>query len=144
MKVSPPDGAHAVAWAAPVADSVWALLMILGTLVLNWQQTDTSTGLAGFLNRTFYLIGLGLFLGILARRAMRGAIWGAFLGFVAAGSFYVLAPLGGYVVMFAVWMGTWFAAALPTNGAGVLPAGCRFESYGGFRRGVRRRWSERR
>ena len=25
-------------WAAPVADSVWALLMILGALVLNWLQ----------------------------------------------------------------------------------------------------------
>ena len=50
-------------WAAPVADSAWALLMIFGTLVLNWLQSDISTGPVGFLNRMIDLIGLGLYLG---------------------------------------------------------------------------------
>jgi len=54
-------------WAAPVADSVWALLMILGALVLNWLQSETTTGFVGFLNRTVDLVALGLFLG--------GAAW---------------------------------------------------------------------
>jgi uncharacterized membrane protein YdbT with pleckstrin-like domain len=50
-------------WAAPVADSRWAVLMLLGALVLSWLQTDAATGLVGFVNRTFGLLALALFLG---------------------------------------------------------------------------------
>jgi hypothetical protein len=92
-------GALAMAAVSTIGDFVWA----------TWIPRHRPV--YGMTHGTLLFLGLGLFLGILARRAMRGAIWGAFLGFVAAGSFYVLAPLGGYVVMFAVWMGTWFAVS---------------------------------
>jgi Bacterial PH domain/Short C-terminal domain len=50
-------------WVAPVSDSGWAILMVLGALVLGWVQPDRSTGLLGFLARAMELIQLGLFLG---------------------------------------------------------------------------------
>ena len=63
----------------------------------------------GMTHGTLLFLAIGLYLGVLARLPLRGATLGAILGFAAAGSFYVLAPLAGYVVMFPVWMGTWFA-----------------------------------
>ena len=50
-------------WMAPLADSKWAILMILGALVLAWLQTDSTTGLFGFVNRVLGLFQIGLFLG---------------------------------------------------------------------------------
>jgi len=48
-------------WFAPVADSKWAILMILGSFVVAWLQTDQTTGIIGFGNRILELIQLGLF-----------------------------------------------------------------------------------
>jgi uncharacterized membrane protein YdbT with pleckstrin-like domain len=50
-------------WAAPVADSKWAILMVLGSFVLGIVQPDATTGLLGFLARSIELIRLGLFFG---------------------------------------------------------------------------------
>jgi hypothetical protein len=50
-------------WVAPVTDSGWAILMVLGALFLGWVQPDRSTGILGFLARAIELIQLGLFLG---------------------------------------------------------------------------------
>lgn len=50
-------------WAAPVADSWKAVLLILGSLVLAWLQTDAAVGVMGFVNRILGLLELGLFLG---------------------------------------------------------------------------------
>jgi hypothetical protein len=41
-----------------------------------------------------------------------GAIAGAVVGLVAAGSFYLLAPVAGYGVMFVTWVGAWLALSL--------------------------------
>jgi hypothetical protein len=54
---------------------------------------------------------VGLFLGALARRPLAGAVGGAAIGLLAAGSFYVLAPIAGYSVMFVSWFGVWIALA---------------------------------
>lgn len=50
-------------WAAPVADSKWAILMVLGSFLLAWIEPDATTGLLGFLARSIQLIRLGLFFG---------------------------------------------------------------------------------
>lgn len=50
-------------WFAPLADSMWAILMIIGALVLSWLEPDASDGVMGFIGRVIELIKLGLFLG---------------------------------------------------------------------------------
>ena len=50
-------------WAAMVADSGAAVLMIIGALVVAWLQTPETGGLIGFINRVLGLIELALFLG---------------------------------------------------------------------------------
>jgi hypothetical protein len=66
----------------------------------------------GLTHGTLLFLTIGLFLGVLARRAAAGAMWGAALGFLAAGSFYVLAPAVGFSAMFVVWMGVWMGLAV--------------------------------
>lgn len=50
-------------WAALFVNSVWAIAMVLGSLLLAWIQPGSETGILGFFNRTIELIRLGLFLG---------------------------------------------------------------------------------
>ena len=50
-------------WAAPVADSKWAILLVLGSFLLAWIEPDATTGLLGFLAKSVQLIRLGLFFG---------------------------------------------------------------------------------
>jgi uncharacterized membrane protein YdbT with pleckstrin-like domain len=50
-------------WFAPVADSGWAILMLLAVVVLAWLQPATREGLFSFVWRLVDLIQLGLFLG---------------------------------------------------------------------------------
>ena len=50
-------------WAALITDSVWALVMIVASIVLAWIQPDASTGLLGFFSRIIELLRLGLFFG---------------------------------------------------------------------------------
>jgi uncharacterized membrane protein YdbT with pleckstrin-like domain len=50
-------------WLSPLADSKWAILMILGSLVVAWLQTDATNGVMGFINRVLDLLRLGLFFG---------------------------------------------------------------------------------
>jgi hypothetical protein len=65
----------------------------------------------GLTHGTLLFLAVGLFFGVLARRPAAGAMWGAALGFLAAGSFYVLAPMVGYSAMFVVWVAIWMALA---------------------------------
>jgi len=55
---------------------------------------------------------IGLYLGTLAKRPSVGALGGAAIGLLAAGSFYVLAPVAGYTVMFVVWAFVWLGLAI--------------------------------
>jgi len=53
-------------WIAPLGDSIWAILLIVGALIAAWLQGDSTTGVAGFLNRGLELVRLALFLGGIA------------------------------------------------------------------------------
>jgi hypothetical protein len=66
----------------------------------------------GLTHGTVLFLAIGFFLGALARRPAAGAMWGAVLGLVAAGSFYALAPIVGYSAMFVVWIAMWMALAV--------------------------------
>jgi uncharacterized membrane protein YdbT with pleckstrin-like domain len=50
-------------WIAPLADSKWAILMLLAVVVLAWLQPATREGFFSFVWRLVDLIQLGLFLG---------------------------------------------------------------------------------
>ena len=65
----------------------------------------------GMTHGTLLFAVLGLVLGWLAGRRVAGLLSGAGVGFVAAGSFYLLAPMVGFSVMFAVWFGVWLGLA---------------------------------
>ena len=66
----------------------------------------------GLTHGTLLFLAIGLFLGVLSRQPAMGAMLGAALGFVAAGAFYLLAPVVGYSAMFIVWIALWLALAL--------------------------------
>src|SRR3954452_21285492 len=53
-------------WAAPVADSWKALLLIIASGVLAWLQTDQTDGIIGFGNRVLNLLEIAFLLGGLA------------------------------------------------------------------------------
>jgi uncharacterized membrane protein YdbT with pleckstrin-like domain len=53
-------------WIAPLGDSKWAILMVVGALAAAWLQGDVTTGVSGFVNRILELLRLTLFLGGLA------------------------------------------------------------------------------
>jgi hypothetical protein len=93
-------GAMAVAAVSTLGDFVWAA----GNLRHRPEY--------GLTHGTLLFLAIGFFLGVLAGRPAAGALWGAGLGFLAAGSFYVLAPLVGYSAMFVVWIAMWVALAV--------------------------------
>jgi Bacterial PH domain/Short C-terminal domain len=53
-------------WFALVADSKWAILMIVVALVAAWLQSDATSGIGGFFNRSLGLIQQALWLGAIA------------------------------------------------------------------------------
>jgi len=61
----------------------------------------------GLTHGTLLFLVVGLYLGLVARRPAYGAIAGTLIGFIAAASFYLLAPMTGVWIMFAVWIGAW-------------------------------------
>jgi len=63
----------------------------------------------GLAHGTLLCLWMGLYLGLLTRRVAGGAAGGAAVGFLAAGSFYALAPVVGYSAMFASWIFLWMA-----------------------------------
>jgi hypothetical protein len=93
-------GALAMAAVSTFGDFVWAM----------WIPRHRPV--YGMTHGTLLFLAIGAYLGILARRPLQGAAAGAVLGFAAAGSFYLLAPLAGYVVMLVVWFATWVGLSL--------------------------------
>jgi hypothetical protein len=66
----------------------------------------------GLAHGALLFLGIGAYLGALERELLRGAVAGALIGLLAAGGFYLLAPIAGYSVMFAVWAFIWLALAI--------------------------------
>jgi putative intracellular protease/amidase len=100
---------------APVAALAGALLLgglnTFGDFV--WARYVAShRTVFGLAHGTLLLMAVGLYLGVLRRRAALGALAGALVGLLAAASFYALAPLLGYRAMVVSWMALWIGFAL--------------------------------
>ena len=93
-------GAVSIAGVSTLGDFIWAGLHL------------RHRPLYGLAHGTLLFLCIGLYLGLLARKPYLGALAGAGIGLAAAGSFYVLAPIAGYSVMFAVWAFVWLALAV--------------------------------
>ena len=63
-------------------------------------------------------MGIGAYLGALARRPARGAVAGGLIGVAAAAGFYLLARVIGYAAMVVMWMAFWVAFGV-LNGRGL-------------------------
>jgi hypothetical protein len=92
-------GAALIAAVSTLGDFVWAGLNL---------RHRVAYGLA---HGTILFLCMGAYFGSLQNNTLRGAMYGAAIGFAAAGSFYVLAPIAGYSVMFFVWAFVWIALA---------------------------------
>ena len=62
-------------WFALVADSKWAILFVVVALAAGWLQSDSTTGIGGFFNRSLGLIQQGLWLGALGWIAYNAIAW---------------------------------------------------------------------
>jgi hypothetical protein len=93
-------GALLIAAVSTLGDFVWAGLHL---------RHRTEYGLA---HGAILFLCMGAYFGSLHRKTLIGAMYGAAIGLAAAGSFYVLAPIAGYSVMFFVWAFVWIALAV--------------------------------
>jgi hypothetical protein len=93
-------GALLIAAVSTAGDFVWAGLHL---------RHRTEYGLA---HGAILFLCMGAYFGSLQHQALTGALYGAAIGFAAAGSFYLLAPVAGYSVMFFVWAFVWVALAV--------------------------------
>jgi hypothetical protein len=100
-------GAVLIAVVSTLGDFVWAGLHLRHRVVY------------GLAHGTILFLCMGAYFGSLKNNTVMGAIYGAAIGFAAAGSFYLLAPVAGYSVMFFVWAFVWIALAF-VAGAPVL------------------------
>ena len=92
-------GALVIAAVSTLGDFVWAGLHLRHRMVF------------GLAHGCLLFLCIGAYFGSLERQTLKGAIYGAAIGFSAAGSFYLLAPMAGYSVMFFVWAFVWIALA---------------------------------
>ena len=93
-------GALLIAGVSTLGDFIWAGLHL------------RHRPLYGLTHGTLLFLCIGVYLGVLAKQPYLGALAGAITGLLAAGSFYVLAPIAGYSVMFVVWAFVWLALAV--------------------------------
>jgi hypothetical protein len=101
--------------AAIVGALVLAALNTFGDLL--WARfVSRHRAVLGLAHGTLLLLALGLFLGLLRSRPLRGALSGAAVGLMAALSFYALAPLLGWAAMFVSWMALWIGFAFVDGG----------------------------
>ena len=93
-------GALAIAAVSTLGDYLWA----------NFLPHHRS--IYGLTHGTLLFLAVGLYLGARAHKAATGAAGGGLLGFLAAGSFYVLRPVLGYTAMFLMYIGVWVGLGL--------------------------------
>jgi hypothetical protein len=90
-------GALAIAAVSTLGDFIWA----------TWIPRHRP--IYGLTHGALLFCSVGLYLGFLGKKPAAGAIAGALIGGLAAGSFYVLAPFVGFSIMFALWFAVWIA-----------------------------------
>jgi len=88
-------GSVAIGALSTIGDFVWA----------NWI-TEHGRGV-GFTHGAILFLCFGLFLGILAKRPIAGALAGVLIGVAATGSFYLLRPVVGRWMMVLAYVGAW-------------------------------------
>jgi hypothetical protein len=93
-------GALLIAAVSTLGDFVWAGLHLRHRVVY------------GLAHGAILFLCMGAYFGSLERKTLLGAMYGAATGLAAAGSFYLLAPVAGYSVMFFVWALVWMAMAV--------------------------------
>jgi len=101
-------GALLIAGISTVGDFAWAGLHLRHRVVY------------GLAHGAILFLCIGAYLASLQKRTLIGALYGAAIGLAAAGSFYLLAPMAGYAVMFFVWAFVWIALAVLVTR--ILPA----------------------
>ena len=104
-------GALLIAAVSTLGDFVWAGLHL---------RHRVAYGLA---HGAILFLCMGAYFGSLQHNTLKGAMYGAAIGLAAAGSFYVLAPVAGYSVMFFVWAFIWIALAFLVGSTPVLLRG---------------------
>src|SRR5215210_2463840 len=88
-----------------------AAVMTLGDFV--WARWITQhRAIYGLIHGSAFCLGIGLYLGALRGRALRGALAGPAIGLSAAAVYYALATVIGYAAMFVMWMILWAAFGL--------------------------------
>ena len=92
-------GALLIAAISTLGDFMWAGLHLRHRVVY------------GLTHGALLFLCMGAYVGSLQKKTLTGAVYGAAIGLAAAGSFYVLAPIAGYSVMFFVWAFVWIALA---------------------------------
>ncbi len=92
-------GAILIAAVSTAGDFVWAGLQLRHRMVY------------GLAHGAALFLCIGAFFGWLERKPLAGALWGALIGLVAAGCFYLLAPVAGYGIMAVIWAFVWLAVA---------------------------------
>lgn len=93
-------GSLAIAALSTVGDFVWATWLPEHRMVY------------GLTHGTLLFLAIGHLLGDVSGRRAAGTIGGAAIGFVGAGTFYLLAPVVGFLAMFVAWIGIWIALAM--------------------------------
>ena len=101
---------------AGIANAVAGALVIAGLSTFGdfaWARWITShRAVFGLLHGTLLCLGIGLYLGALRMRPVRGAVAGAAIGLGAAAGYYALATIMGFAAMFVLWMALWAAFGL--------------------------------
>ena len=101
-------GSLLIAAVSTVGDFVWAGLNLRHRVIY------------GLAHGAILFACIGGYFGLLDRRMLRGAMSGAGIGLAAAATFYVLAPLAGYSIMFFVWAFLWVGLAWVAGNRPVL------------------------
>jgi hypothetical protein len=92
-------GAVVIAAVSTLGDFIWA----------GWHLRHRVV--YGLAHGAILFLCMGAYFGFLQRKTRIGAMYGAAIGAAAAASFYVLAPVAGYSVMFFVWAFVWMGLA---------------------------------
>lgn len=88
-------GSLAIAALCTLGDYIWVTYI------------PTHKASAGLAHGALLCLAIGLYLGVLRRQPLRGALGGVAIGLLAAASFYALARRFGYSAMFLSWMALW-------------------------------------